>query len=94
MEELLKLVQSDPQLWEIVEQLKHQDEDPSDFFLNVANMLAVEFEELHRTDLSDKLAALFGGLPEPAFKMVPYLVHIALDIFLMRAIPDSNAIKD
>ena len=94
MEELLKLVQSDPQLWEIVEQLKHQDEEPEDFFLNVANMLSVEFEELHRTDLSDKLAALFGGLPEPAFKMVPLLVHIALDIFLMRAIPNSDAIKD
>ena len=94
MEELLKLIQSDPQLCEIVEQLKHQDEEPADFFLNVANMLAGEFEELHRTDLSDKLAALFGGLPEPAFKMVPLLIHIALDIFLMRAIPNSDAIKD
>ena len=57
-------------------------------------MLAVEIEELRRTDLNDKLAALFGGLPEPAFKMVPLLVHIALDIFLMRAIPNSDAIKD
>ena len=94
MEELLKLIQSDPELWEIVEQLKHQDEEPSDFFLNVANMLSVGFLELHRTDLSDKLAALFGGLPEPAFKMVPLLVHIALDIFLMRAIPNADAIKD
>ena len=47
MEELLKLIQTDPQLWEIVEQLKHQDEEPMDFFLNVANMLAVEFEEMH-----------------------------------------------
>ena len=94
MEELLKLIQSDPELWEIVEQLNHQDAEPADFFLNVANMLAVEFEELHRTDLSDKLAALFGGLPEPAFKMVPLLVHIALDIFLMRAIPNSESIKD
>ena len=94
MEELLKLIQSDPELWEIVENLKHQDEEPADFFHNVANMLSVEFEELHRTDLSDKLNALFGGLPEPAFKMVPLLVHIALDIFLMRAIPDRDAIKD
>ena len=79
---------------EIVEQLKHQDEEPADFFLNVANMLSVEFEELHRTDLSDKLSALFGGLPPEAFKMVPLLVHIALDIFLMRAIPDAESIKD
>ena len=94
MEELLKLIQTDPQLWEIVEQLKHQDEEPMDFFLNVANMLAVEFEDLHRTDLSDKLAALLGGLPEPAFKMVPLLLHVALDIFLMRAIPNHESIKD
>jgi len=94
VEELLKLIQSDPQLWEIVEQLKHQDEEPADFFLNVANMLSVEFEELHRTDLSDKLAALFGGLPEPAFRMVPPLCHIALDIFLMKAIPSSKALRD
>jgi hypothetical protein len=36
VEELLKLIQTDPQLWEIVEQLKHQDEEPMDFFLNVA----------------------------------------------------------
>ena len=70
MEELLKLIQTDPELWEIVEQLKHQDEEPMDFFLNVANMLAVEFEDLHRTDLSDK------------------------DIFLMRAIPNHESIKD
>ena len=70
MEELLHLIQTDPELWEIVEQLKSQDQEPEDFFLNVAAMLAVEFEELRRTDLNDKLAALFGGLPEPAFKMV------------------------
>ena len=94
MEELLRIIQQDPELWELVEQLKHQDQEPMEFFENVANMFAVEFEELHRTDLSDKLNALFGGLPEPAFKMVPLLVHIALDIFLMRAIPDRDAIKD
>ena len=94
MEELLKLIQSDPELWEIVEKLKHQDEEASDFFLNVANMFAVELEELHRTDLNDKLVALFGGLPEPAFKMVPLLLHIALDIWMMRSIPDQKAIRD
>ena len=27
MEELLKIIQQDPELWEIVEQLKHQDQD-------------------------------------------------------------------
>ena len=93
MEELLQLIQRDPELWEIVEQLKGQVEEPMDFFLNVANMLAVEFEEMHRTDLTDKLVALFGGLPEPAFKMVPLLLHVALDIFLMRAIPSHDSIK-
>ena len=94
MEELLSLIQSDPELWEILEQLKHQDEEPSEFILSVAQMLAVEFEELHRTDLSDKLAALFGGLPEKAVVMVPLLIHIALDIFLMRAIPNHQAIRE
>ena len=85
MEELLRLIQSDPQLWEIVEQLKHQDEEPADFFLNVANMLSVELEDLHRTDLSDKLAA---------YKMVPLLLHVALDIWMMKSIPNHEAIKD
>ena len=65
-----------------------------DFFFNVANMLSIEFEELEKTDLEDKLVALFGGLPEPAFKMVPLLLHVALDIFLMRAIPNHESIKD
>ena len=78
----------------MVENLKHQDEDLSDFILSVAHMLSVEFEELHRTDLSDKLSALFGGLPEKAFLMVPLLMHIALDIFLMKAIPDRSALRD
>ena len=94
VEDLLRLIQNDPTLWEILEQLKHQDESPEDFLLSVAQMLSIEFEELHRTDLSDKLAALFGGLPEKAFVMVPLLLHIALDIFLMRAIPNRDAIRD
>jgi hypothetical protein len=94
LEELIFLIQSDPELWEVVENLKHQDEDLSDFILSVSHMLSVEFEELHRTDLSDKLSALFGGLPEKAFLMVPLLMHIALDIFLMKAIPDRNALRD
>ena len=93
VEELLKLIQEDQQLWEIVEQLKGQDEEPMDFFFNVANMLSIEFEELEKTDLEDKLVALFGGLPETAFKMVPHLVHVALDMYLMRRIPDHKSIK-
>ena len=94
MEELLRLIQGDPDLWEIMEQLKHQDESPEDFILNVAQMLSIEFEELHRTDLSDKLAALFGGLPEKSYLMVPLLIHIALDIFLMRAIPNHDSLRE
>ena len=88
------LVQRDPELYEILEQLKHQDEKIEDFVLSVAKMLSIEFEELHRTDLSDKLSALFGGLPEKAFVLVPLLLHIALDIFLMRAIPNHASIRD
>lgn len=88
------MIQRDAELYEIVEQLKHQDESMQDFILSVAQMLSIEFEELHRTDLSDKLAALFGGLPESAFKMVPLLIHIALDLFLMRAVPNRDAIRD
>lgn len=94
MEELIALIQNDPELWAIVDQLKHQDEDLTDFILSIAQMLSVEFEEMHRTDLSDKLSALFGGLPPTAFKMAPLLLHVALDIFLMRAIPDHNAVRD
>jgi hypothetical protein len=88
------MIQMDPELWEIVEQLKHQDENLDDFILSVAQMLSIEFDEMHRTDLSDKLSALFGGLPQNAFKMVPLFLHIALDLFLMRAIPDANSIRD
>jgi hypothetical protein len=94
MDELLMLIQRDPALYEIVEQLKHHDEDITDFVLSVAKMLSIEFEELHRTDLSDKLAALFGGLPEKSYVMVPLFLHIALDIFLMRAIPNHDALRD
>ena len=94
MEELLKIIQQDPELWEMVEQLKHQDEDPIEFFTNVANMFAVEFEELHRTDLRDKLSALLGGLPKKSYIMGPYILHIALDMFLLKAIPNAESIRD
>lgn len=94
MEDLINLIQGDQELWEIVEKLKHQDEELDDFILSIAQMLSLEFDELHRTDLSDKLSALFGGLPPTAFRMAPLFLHIALDIFLMRSIPDHNAIKD
>jgi hypothetical protein len=94
MEELIQLIQQDSELWEIVEQLKHQDEDLDDFILSVAQMLSVEFEILHQSDLIDKLSALFGGLPQAAYKMAPILVHIALDLFLMRSIPNRESLGD
>jgi hypothetical protein len=94
MEELIALIQGDSELWEIVEQLKHSDEDIDDFILSVAQMLSVEFDILHQSDLSDKLSALFGGLPPAAFKMAPILVHIGLDLFLMRSIPNRESLGD
>jgi len=84
----------DEELWNIVEQLKHPDESLEDFILSIAQMLSVEFQELHRTDLSEKLSALFGGLPPAAFKMAPLFLHIALDLFLMRSIPNREALED
>ena len=57
-------------------------------------MFAVEFEELHRTDLRDKLSALFGGLPSKAYIMVPHILHVALDMFLLKAIPNAESIRD
>ena len=94
MDDLILTIQQDPRLWEIVEQLKHNDESLEEFFTNVANMFAVEFEELHRTDLRDKLSALFGGLPSKAYIMVPHILHVALDMFLLKAIPNAESIRD
>ena len=94
MEELIRLIQQDPEIWEIVENLKHPDEQLDDFILSVAQMLSVEFEILHQGDLSEKLSALFGGLPSAAFKMAPIFLHIALDLFLMRSIPNKESLED
>jgi len=94
MEELIRLIQSDGELWNIVEQLKHPTESLDDFILSIAQMLSTEFEELHRTDLSEKLSALFGGLPPAAFKMAPLFLHIALDLFMVRSIPNREALED
>lgn len=93
MDDLIELIQKDPQLWEIVDQLKHQDEDLEDFILSVSQMLAVEFNELHRTDLIDKLHAFFGGLPAHSYKMLPYFLHIALDLFILEATPNHDSVR-
>lgn len=94
MEELIAMIQQDKELWDIVEQLKHQDEDISEFIISVASMLSIEFDELHKSDLSEKLSALFGGLPPSAFRMAPLLLHVALDMFLYRSIPNRDAIAE
>lgn len=94
MEELILMIQNDQLLWNIVEHMKHQDEDLEDFLLSVANMLSVEFDQLHKSDLSEKLSALFGGLPSEAFRMAPLFLHVALDLFLYRAIPNREAISE
>lgn len=94
MEELIALIQKDDVLWEIVDKLKHQEESLEEFIISVSQMLSVEFEILHNGDLSEKLSALFGGLPEPAFKMAPIFLHIALDLFLLRSIPNKAALED
>ena len=94
MEDLIKTIQQDPELWEIVENLKHPDQDIMEFFESVAKMFALEFEELHRTDLTDKLSALFGGLPKKSYIMVPAILHVALDMFILKAIPNAESIRD
>ena len=94
MEELIKMIQQDPELWDIVENAKHPDQEPMEFFESVGAMLAIEFEELHRTDLRDKLAGLFGGLPKKAYVMAPYLLHIALEMFLLKASINEKTIKE
>ena len=94
MEELLKMIQNDQELWEIVENAKLPDQEPMEFFESVGAMLAIEFEELHRTDLRDKLAGLFGGLPKKAYVMAPHLLHIALEMFLLKASMDEKSIKE
>ena len=94
MEELIKMIQQDPELWEIVENAKHPDQEPMEFFESVGAMLAIEFEELHRTDLTDKLSALFGGLPKKSYIMVPAILHVALDMFILKAIPNAESIRD
>ena len=51
MNELIQMIQTDPELWELIERLKNQDEELEDFLLGLAQMFAVEFRELERSDL-------------------------------------------
>ena len=93
MNELIQMIQSDPELWELIERLKNQDEELEDFLLGLAQMFAVEFRELERSDLKDKLESFFGGLPQKSLSMGPSLLHIALDIYIMQKLPSKNATR-
>ena len=93
MNDLIQMIQSDPELWELIERLKNQDEELEDFLLGLAQMFAVEFRELERSDLNDKLESFFGGLPQKSLSMVPSLLHIALDIYIMQKLPSKDATR-
>ena len=90
MNELIQMIQTDPELWELIERLKNQDEELEDFLLGLAQMFAVEFRELERSDLNDKLESFFGGLPAKSMSMAPSLLHIALDIYNMQKLPSKE----
>ena len=93
MNELIQMIQNDPELWELIERLKNQDEELEDFLLGLAQMFAVEFRELERSDLNDKLESFFGGLPQKSLSMAPSLLHIALDIYIMQKLPSKDATR-
>ena len=93
MYELIQMIQNDPELWELIERLKNQDEELEDFLLGLAQMFAVEFRELERSDLNDKLESFFGGLPQKSLSMAPSLLHIALDIYIMQKLPSKDATR-
>ena len=93
MNELIQMIQSDPELWELIERLKNQDEELEDFLLGLAQMFEVEFRELERSDLNDKLESFFGGLPQKSLSMAPSLLHIALDIYIMQKLPSKDATR-
>lgn len=91
MYELIQMIQNDPELWELIERLKNQDEDLEDFLIGLAQMFSIEFRELERSDLNDKLESFFGGLPKKAMLMAPLLLHIALDMYIMHKVPSNEA---
>ena len=55
MEELMMMIQQDPELWELIEKIKDQDVTLESFLDEVAEMYALEFRVLDTSDLDDKL---------------------------------------
>jgi len=79
MEELMMMIQKDPELWDLIEKIKDQDATLEFFLDDVAEMFAIEFRALDTSDLDDKLDQLFGGFPPKAMDLVLLLLHISLD---------------
>ena len=82
MEELMMMIQQDPELWELIEKIKDQDVTLESFLDEVAEMYALEFRVLDTSDLDDKLDHLFGGLPPKAMVLVLPLLHISLEKYI------------
>ena len=82
MEELMMMIQQDPELWELIEKIKDQDATLESFLDDVAEMFAIEFRVLDTSDLDDKLDQLFGGLPRKSIVLVLPLLHISLEKFI------------
>ena len=88
------MIQQDPELWEIVDNAKHPDQEPMEFFEGVGAMLAIEFEELHRTDLKTNLLDYLVGYQRRHTLWLLTLLHIALEMFLLKASMDEKSIKE
>ena len=82
MEELMMMIQQDPELWELIEKIKDQDSTLEFFLDDVAEMFAIEFRTLDTSDLDDKLDQLFGGLPPKAMVLVLTLLNISLEKYI------------
>jgi len=82
MEELMMMIQQDPELWELIERIKDQDTTLEFFLDDLAEHFAVEFRTLDTSDLDDKLDQLFGGLPPKAMVLVLPLLHVSLEKYI------------
>ena len=82
MEELMNMIQQDPELWDLIEKIKDEDASLEFFLDDLAEMFAIEFRIMDTSDLDDKLDQLFGGLPRKAMVLVLPLLHVALEKYL------------
>jgi|TARA_R100000329_G_scaffold429_1_gene946 hypothetical protein len=82
MDDLIMMIQKDPELWDLIERIKDQDTTLEFFLDDIAEMFAVEFKVLDTSDLDDKLDQLFGGLPRKAMVLVLPLLHVSLEKYI------------